>query len=251
MSLALYAYAALPAGADAPSMPGLDGAGPLALVREGGVAALVSAVPAAWFAEGGAAADPEWVSAQALRHHDVCGALAGRALPLAFGAVFSSEVPLRVWLAERAAALSEALARCAGCAEWTLLLREDTPTLEAWLAANDAELARLQAAAGRAGPGTRFLLERRLERAREGARARHIENAAARLHAALSAHARALLPARARSGMVGVTALLPEAPPASLAGMAQELEGTGLALALSGPWPPYAYAREALSHAHG
>ncbi len=256
MSLALYAYAVLPAAFDPAEANGLDaagleGAGPPALVREGAVAALASPVPAAWFAEGGPVGDPEWVSRQALRHHAVCGALAGHALPLAFGGVFSGEAPLRLWLAERAAPLALALARAEGCAEWTLLLREDAPRLEAWLAAHDAELAQLSAAAGAAGPGTRFLLERRLARARDGARARHLEAAACRLHDALAPQSRALLPARTRAGMVGVTALLPGAPPAALGEMARELDESGLALALSGPWPPYAFAREALSHAHG
>lgn len=251
MSLALYAYAVLPATATLPPARGLAGAGPLLLVREGAVAALVSPVPAAWFAEGGPSGDADWVSGQALRHHALCGALAGQALPLAFGAVFSTEVPLRVWLAERGAALVAALDQAAGCAEWTLLLREDAPRLEAWLATHDAELARMSAAAEAAGPGTRFLLERRLERARAEARARHLEAAARRLQAALSAHARAMLPARTSAGLVGVTALLPGGPPGALDAMAEELDGTGLAVALSGPWPPYAFAREALSHAHG
>jgi hypothetical protein len=250
MSLALYAYAALPAGSAIPGQPGLEGAGELALVTEGAVAALVSPVPAAWFAEGGLASDPEWVSRQALRHHAVCGALAGMALPLAFGAVFSSEAPLRLWLAERAGPLATALARAEGCAEWTLLLREDTPRLEAWLDAHDTELARLSGAAAAAGPGTRFLLERRLERARGEARARHLDAAATRLQAALTEHARALTPARTRDGMLGVNVLLPGAPPPALENMAGELDATGVSLTLSGPWPPYAFAREALAHAH-
>lgn len=251
MSPALHAYAVLPAEMPVPEMPGLDGAGPPVLVTEGAVAALVSPVPADWFAEGGLASDPEWVSRQALRHHAVAGALVGKALPLAFGAMFSGEAPLRLWLAERAAPLTAALARAQGCTEWTLLLREDAPRLEAWLATHDVELARLSIAAAMAGPGTRPLLERRLERAREEARARHLDAIAARLQAALAQHARALMPARTRLGVLGVTLLLPGGPPAALEDMADELNEAGLSVTLSGPWPPHAFARAALAHAHG
>lgn len=251
MSLAFYAYAILAAPAAAPDMPGLEGAGPLALVTEGAVAALVSAVPHAWFAEGGPASDPEWVARQARRHHAMCRALAGMALPLGFGAVFDSDARLRLWLAERAAPLAASLDRARGCVEWTLLLREDAARLADWLAAHDAGLARLAAAAAEAGPGTRFLLEWRLERARRKARARHVEVATARLEAALAEHARALLPARTGMGLAGVTALLPGAPPPFLDDVASELAATGLTVTLTGPAPPYAFAREALAHAQG
>lgn len=243
MSPPLHAYAVLPAGVPVPDTPGMDGAGPLALVTEGAVAALVSPVTADWFAESGLASDPEWVSRQALRHHAVCGALAGMALPLAFGAVFSCEAPLRLWLAEREGPLATSLTRAQGCAEWTLLLREDAPRLEAWLAAHDAEFARLGGAAAVADPATRFLLER----AREKARARHLGAAASRLKAAMAAHARALIPARTRDGMLGVNVLLPGAPPTALENMAGELDATGVSLTLSGPWLPYAFARQALA----
>lgn len=249
MSQAFYAYAVLAAPAAIPDMPGLEQAGPLTLTTEGAAAALVSAVPP-WLAEGRQASDADWVSRQAQRHHAVCRALAGMALPLAFGTVFASDARLRLWLAERAAPLATSLACARGCAEWTLLLREDASRLASWLTTHDAGLARLATAAAEAGPDTRFRLERRLERAREKARARHVEAATARLEAALADHARALLPARTGMGLVGVTALLPGAPPL-LDDVAGELAATGLSVTLTGPWPPYAFAREALAHAQG
>lgn len=251
MSQAFYAYAVLTAPATVPDMPGLEGAGPLALVTEGAVAALVSAVPHAWFAEGGSASHPEWVSRQAWRHHAVCGALAGMALPLTFGAVFASDARLRLWLAERAAPLATSVARARGCVEWTLLLREDAARLAAWLATHDAVLVRLATAAAEARPDTRVLLEWRLARARQKARARHIEAATARLEAALADHARALLPARTGAGLVGMTALLPGAPPPLFHDVAGDLAATGLSVTLTGPAPPYAFARKALAHAQG
>lgn len=254
MTEVLYAYAALRAGSPLPPLEGLEGASlPFAVVH-GALAVVASSAPAAFFAEGGPVAQADWVARQAMRHHGVCRALALRALPLAFGAVFSGEGALRRWMAERAGQLEAALDRAEGCAEWTVLLREDGPRLDAFLERADDGLCALRGAAEAAGPGTRFLLERRLAKAREAARARLRERASERLRAQL-APARALMPARARDGSSGLTALLPEPSVAALRARldeaARDLAETGLELAVTGPWPAYGFAREALGDARG
>lgn len=246
---ALYAYAVLPAGATPPAAPPvLPGAAPL-LVREGAVAALVSPVPRALFEPGPECrmADPDWVAARAALHHAMVAAAEGPVLPLAFGALFSEAAPLRAWLAARGAALAEALAAVAGREEWGVALAEDAEGHAAYLDATDPALRDLAERRRRAGEGTAFLLDRRHAKALAAARAARRGAIGQRAASILARHAAQVAAAPARwTGLVprGAVAALR----AELEDVADEIAGSGLSLSLSGPWPPYAFAREALAH---
>jgi hypothetical protein len=248
-ALAWYAYAVLPGGAPPPvAEPVLPGA-PFELVGEAGVVALASPVPRELFDRedpANRAGDPEWIGARARAHHGVAAAAAaaGACLPLAFGALFASRDNLRTWLVARQAELEQALAHVAGRAEWAVRLQEDEAVHAAWLEAHDPDLRALAGRIATASAGTAFLLERRQTQARSTARA-------ARLAAARQAVAAALGDDGGQEGCwtVLADAVERQALEATLAPLAAQWDGSGLALALSGPWPPYAFARKAVADA--
>jgi Gas vesicle synthesis protein GvpL/GvpF len=256
--IALYAYGVLPAGLLAPvAEPILPGAA-VGLVGEAGLAALISPVPRALFEPGPDCrmTDPGWVAERAAAHHAMLAAAAaqGPVLPLAFGALFSSEAPLRDWLRGRAAALQQGLAAIDGCEEWGLILTEDEASHAAWLAATDAGLRRMAAEAVAAPEGTAFLLERRRDRALAAARAAHRQQVAGAAAAMLGKAARAAEASPPQPDRIaGWSALLPRGARDELEreirALAEALAPTGLGLRLTGPWPAYAYARGALRHA--
>lgn len=244
---ALYAYAILPADAALPHTPCaiLPGAS-LALHHGGGCVALVSAVSRSAFVER-PAAEPDqarWIAARTQAHHATIAAAAsaGPVLPLAFGSVFEGAGALSAWLDARAPRLRAALSAVAGCAEFTLRLEEDTEGHIAWLDGHDAELRALAEDARQAAGDDAFRLGGRRARRITEAREARQQELCRELSAQLQRHAR-LLPGE-------MTALVRDADVpalrADLERMARDLSGTGLALRLAGPWPPYASARAAL-----
>ncbi|WP_439551167.1 GvpL/GvpF family gas vesicle protein [Falsiroseomonas sp.] len=245
---ALYAYAVVSADAALPRDVDaiLPGAG-FALVQAGGCAALVSLVAREPFEAGPGCRgdDPAWVAARAAAHHAVVAALPGAVLPLAFGALFSGAAPLAAWLAAREAALMAALAQVEGCAECTAKLEEDPARHAAWLDEHDENLRDLARRARDATAGTAFLLARTREKRMAEARAARATMLARDVAARLGRHAHVMPEA--------LTALVRRADLPALmddvAATASDLAESGIALRLVGPWPPYAFARAALSHA--
>ena len=256
MSDALYGYAVVPAGTPVPAVDAILPGSPILAITEGAVAVLASPVPRAWFAEGpeNRMADPAWIAARAASHHGVVAALGTRALPLAFGALFSDTAPLAGWIAPRAERLAAALSAVAGSAEWSVSLGADEAAQAAHLAGTDAALRALDSALAAATPGTAFLLSRRREKALAAAQLAQRQAAATDLAARLTALARAVLPATPRPPALAAWSLLVRdadaaALRAALESEAEQLEAAGLTLSLSGPWPAYAFARQVLADA--
>jgi hypothetical protein len=254
---ALYVYAILPGGGGTvPDAAAILAGSRVGSLAEAGLAALVSQVPRCLFEADhplSRAGDPSWVATCAEAHHRVVAlaAQSGPCLPLGFGTVFASEASLRCWLATEAPALRKTLDAVADRQEWGLSLVEDHAAHDAWLEANEPTLQSLASAARTAPPGTGYLLERRLARAREEARLLHQQAAATRLTQRLAAEG---LRIRRESGEPGYAwSLLGERDPemtARLEAVGSALfEGCGLALRITGPWPPYAFARAAWQEA--
>ena len=254
MEAALYAYAVVrrshPLPDAEPVLPGAE----LRLVGAGGVAALVSEVPRGLFEAGPACRtdDPGWVAARAAAHHGVITAAAadGPALPMAFGGLFSGADPLRAWLGPREQRLAVALGLVTDSAEWTVSLSEDSAMHGHWLEDHDPALQGLAEEVATATPGRRFLLQRRLERDLAAARVAHGILLGAQVTAAIGVQGRAL---RADAAQGRWSFLLPNAGVDRLRERlevaARDLATCGFTLALSGPWPPYAFAREVNSDA--
>lgn len=253
MSSATYAYAIVAAGAQAPACAGILPDADVRLVRSGRVGVLASRVPRALFDSGSGSArtaDPAWMAERASAHHAVAVAAAARgpALPLAFGALFSDEAALAEWAGRHEAELDAALPAVTDAAEWSLTLAEDPATHASWLAAHDPALGALSRQAQAAGPGTAYLLGRRLARTEAGARAGRIAATAQRLADLAALHARHQAPLAARADRAaGLAVLVADAQlpalRAAAAALDAELAGSGLGVALAGPWPAYAFAR--------
>jgi Gas vesicle synthesis protein GvpL/GvpF len=157
-------------------------------------------------------------------------------LPARFGQWLPDEQAVAGWLAAHGPELAEALALVAGCVQMTLRVFREPGDPEVPMPADPPEL---EAAAG---PGTRYLAQRRREAERERSlpeiaplrealrpllKAERIERPASpgRLHATAYD-----LIARGADG--GYTRLVAEAAPAL----------PGWHVTASGPWPPYAFA---------
>ncbi|WBV43496.1 GvpL/GvpF family gas vesicle protein [Pseudoroseomonas cervicalis] len=247
---AWYAYAVLPAAARAPRLPGILPEAGLVSLPAGAVAVLASPVPRAAFAEETLrdhARDPAWLAARAAAHHAVIMA-ATPCLPFAFGALFSGTAPLLDWAARRGEDLAEALERLDGRAEWSLLLEAEPAAQDAHLCATAPDLVALRRRMDGAGPGTAFLLRRRLEQLLPGARHAHLAGAREALATLLEEAGLAPLP-EAMPGRLSVLAgeaALARLRP-RLEAFGAELAGSGLGLRLSGPWPAYGFARALLA----
>lgn len=223
-------------------------------VAVGGFSVLASRVPRAVFEQGHAqccTADPDWMQARVQAHHAVNAAAsaAGASLPLAFGALFSDLTLLETWLEARAARLRAALAEVAGQAEWALILAEDAAAHGAWLDVHDPDLCRLAEKAAGAGAGVGFLIARQRDKALQAARTRHLAAVRAALQERLAHEPVALVGAPVAADRPTWNLLAASAAGvAELADdMAAALAPTGLMLRLTGPWPPYAFARAALA----
>lgn len=240
MSDAIYAYAVVRAGAVLPVLTGLAADGAPVLLAGGEVAAVVSRVPRSAFT-GERAADPAWIAGRASAHHAVAAALPAPVLPLAFGALFSSPAAILDWLARRASDLSAALDRVDGASEWTLSV--------SFRAGGDPHvdqgIGRVQQSAGlaAAGPGLAFLRARSSARAARERSAAEMAHAAARARGVMARHARALWGSSpAWTALVSNERSL--ALREALSSLADDVSGQDIVLSLSGPWPPYAAARE-------
>ncbi len=257
---AWYVYAVLPSGAAVPD--GLEAILPGASVAvvagetgaaANGLAALVSLVPRALFAPGDPAcraAEPDWVAARAASHHDVVARAhaAGPCLPLGFGTLFSSTGGVRSWLDEHVTRFRPALSQVAGRQEWGVTLSEDLDVHAAWARAHDAAAASLAEACAEAGPGARFLLDRRIERAVDAARGSHTARRATSIGEHLIRLGPVLCepPAMGTAAAWSVLAAQGDGLAALLGEQNRLMDGTGLSLRATGPWPPYAFARAAL-----
>jgi hypothetical protein len=220
----------------------------LGLVASAGLAALVSVVSRGAFIAGdpaSQAADPDWVAARAAAHHGVVSqALAAQeCLPLGFGTLFGSAERLRQWLATNEAALRRALADIAHRREWAATLTGDDDARAAWLRANDPGLQARQDAAAKAGPGAAYLLARQLDRAVLAARAAQDASLRTQLCAQFAESGWRV---RAEPGAASWSLLTPKAEDVARALQAEaaRLGPMGLALRVTGPWPPYAFARQ-------
>jgi len=220
----VYVYALL---GDAPAPDA--GAGlreePLRVVRVGDLLAAV-----------GEMSERPAVSEATLRAHDaVVRRLADAVdaiLPVRFGSLLT-ESSLADLLRVRARELSEALALVAGREQMTLRVLGDTPTTEevADVAADDA------------GPGARYLAARRAEwrRAREAPELAPLRPGLAQLVRAERVTRHDTPPL-----LASVYHLIDRGAAAAYRAVVERAEAGTVRVVATGPWPPYAFAPEAL-----
>jgi hypothetical protein len=221
---------------------GLAG-GAVERVEAGGLAALVSPVPADRFA--GEALqrtleDLDALEALARGHTAVQDAAlaAGDLLPFRLCTLYRSRESVREMLVGEAPRLLRALDRLHGRVELGV---------KGFAAAAPAP------AAARPASGAEYLARRQAERRRAEAADDALADAAAGVHARLTAQAVAAalgapqdrrLSGRDAEMILNASYLVDRDRAGDFAGLVRELDGRGLALELTGPWPPFHFVAE-------
>lgn len=254
MSL-LYFYGFVPAEAPLPER-GLLGVGdaPVELVQLDGFAAAVGRPDPAVY---GAAplesrtGDMGWMAEQGLRHEQVVAWFVDHAaiVPSRLLTLFSSEPALRDAAAD-ADRIRRNLDRFAAAREWDLKVSYDPARLGERLGEESKEIARLDREIAEAGPGRRFLLEKKRQDVAKTEGRAIARRKAAELLDALGAYAEdtVVLAAPSESAPVVLNAalLVPTGSEAAVRERAAEarerLEGVGIVVAFTGPWAPYRFA---------
>lgn len=252
-----YVYGVVPPGTDAADAPsGIEGAA-VSAIGTTSLAALVSELDAQAYSPElieERVGDVEWLAPRAEAHDAVLSWAGhpGPVVPLHMWAMFSGRDGVMAMLESRAAELVPLLERLRGADEYGLRVYADPAALEKIVAGSDASVAELERTAAAAGPGQRYLIERKLEGARRDA-ARALASARADdIHAALRAQsvaaARDAIPTAASDGSAVLSAAFLvrrdslDAFRAALTAVVRQTESEGFRFAFTGPWPPYHFA---------
>ncbi|HLI60634.1 MAG TPA: GvpL/GvpF family gas vesicle protein [Solirubrobacteraceae bacterium] len=254
----LWAYCVLRAGDAGPTDARGIGGEVVARVEQGGLAALVSRVPATEFAHAPLTRnldDLDWLAQVARAHEAVLDdALArGTIVPLRMCTIFESEQRVSEMLERQGARLAGALDALDGRVEWAVKVLVDPEQLvRAAGPRPEASRAAAGASARGAGAGGAYLRRRRDERAAREAAGGLAADVARRIHARLrdwALDARTRPPQnRALSGHEGemvlnAAYLVERERTEELRGIVGELgerhRELGARIELTGPWPPY------------
>jgi gas vesicle protein GvpL/GvpF len=242
-----------PAGMD-------DAAVALLPSRDGALAALASALPAAAYdasvVEAGAA-NLEWLGPRAAAHDRVLtwACDRGAVVPFPLFSLFSGEPAVTSMLAGRHDQLAAALAKVAGAREYTLRVFKSDAALERSVGALSPEVQELERQAAAAPPGQRYLLQRKIAETSKREAKRVGREVAAEMYQRLAAHAAGAvtdpLPAAAESAgtaVLNASFLVPDAAArafrAELTALADRHRAHGFAVEFTGPWPPYHFVRD-------
>jgi hypothetical protein len=262
----LYGVATGGAADPPPELEGIEG-GPVELIRDGDLAAIVTRVSALVYGEeilNPRLADLEWVGPRGAAHERVLTWFSdrGAVIPATPFSIHADASRVRARLAAATERYRALLDRVTGKQEWIIRVWSRADTDPAALARFDPELAELARQAEEASPGKRYLIARKLDtRAREALDRLALE-AARSLHQELSApatDARALplprTPGTRGRGLVSAAAYLVREDAygdfqAAVTRGAREMNGLGLDLEFTGPWPPYHFAEDDAERAH-
>jgi hypothetical protein len=236
--------------------PAIDGSGRVSTLALGGVAAVVSSVSPAEFTGASAEAhltDPAWVVQRALQHERVIEEVMGCSpvLPVRFGTVFSSRRALKTLLADRCAEIAAFLDHVADKEEWAVKGFVDLARAGASLLATDPVL-RERCRRLPKPPGARYLQEKRLRGEAATQAKLWCRTVAEQVTVELNRRALQACPVRLQSRSVsGRDADMVLHCAFLLAGsgvlrfrrcverMGSAYAEQGLALELTGPWPPH------------
>lgn len=254
----IYLYGFVPAGTELPT-GGLIGVAdaPVERVEGPGFDAVVSRIDSDEFRGEGLErniADVGWMAEQGLSHEQVVAWFVDHAsiLPSRLLTLFSGESAVRSAMEREASRVRGELERLAGYREWDLKVGSDATRLMANLGAVSEEVGRLDREIEEAGPGKRFLLQKkRTELARTEGRdaARRL---ARELLDALRSRARDVVtldpPADAVPSTLSAALLVDREEESALFDQIEQersrLEPLGLTFQITGPWAPYRFMRD-------
>ncbi|HWS99442.1 MAG TPA: GvpL/GvpF family gas vesicle protein [Pyrinomonadaceae bacterium] len=232
----------------------------LETVEQGGLAAVVSAVPLADYGEQALQSrlsDVTWTAVRAMRHERVVEHFARRAsvVPLRFGTIYTRRDNVAAMLAAKRDELLSIIERLRGREEWGLNVYSDRARLLEEVVSLSPRLRELSEQAARVSPGQSYLMRKKIDSMREAearAETRRVADAIERELSeaadAASARLRVLKDEAGEQGEVAAKlAFLVERERfdefrAAAERLAREYEGAGFKLELTGPWPPYNFA---------
>lgn len=234
---------------------GVDGTRRFGTVTIDGISAVFTKVDAEAFSQeaiDSRAGDLEWLGAIGYRHQDVVSDLMKRTaiVPLRAFTLFSSEEALRSYLHEHREMLSAALGRLDGKREWTLRVEFDPVRWSESLASRVPSLRDLQDEIAAAAPGKAFLLRKKLDDEKKRASHAAERDVVAEIERLVIESLRCETVAETREhrdgGFPQIDVLLERDEEATLqelhARLTARYEPEGVALGLTGPWPPYSFA---------
>jgi hypothetical protein len=233
----------------------VDGSSVIESVERAGLAAFYTPVPLRSFSQEAIderSGDLEWLGAIGYRHQGVMQALMhdGTVLPLRAFTLFVSEETLAVHLEEHAAEIAPMLERLDGKEEWTFRVEIDPQRWESSLANRVAAFGELQQKVATASPGHAFLLRKKLDEEKKRA-SREAELALVieleqEIVTRLSCDTLAESRIERGGAFPQISALVPRDEETRLQELHRDLleryDAEGVAIALTGPWPPYSFA---------
>ena len=250
----LYVYA-ITRDAVTPEAEAVDMSRHFDAVEAAGVAAVFTRVSREQFSQDvidARSKDLEWLGAIGYRHQDVVSDLMKRTaiVPLRAFTLFSSDEALRTYLHEHAELLSGMLERLDQRQEWTLRVEFEPQRWSESLTARVEPLRELQRQIEEASAGRAFLLRKKLEDEKKRASREAEQQVVAEIERAVLEALACETLAESRERRDGafpqVNVLINRDEEARLQelheSMLQRYEPEGIALALSGPWPPYSFA---------
>jgi hypothetical protein len=251
----LYVYA-VTRDAVAPEADGVDGTRRFGTASIDGISAVYTPVDAEAFSQeaiDARAGDLEWLGAIGYRHQDVVSDLMKRTaiVPLRAFTLFSSDEALRAYLHEQHEMLAKVLERLDGKQEWTLRVEFEPSRWSESLAARVASLRELQHDIASAAPGKAFLLRKKFDE--EKKKASHVaeQEVVAEVEQWIAEKLRSESFAETRERRDGafpqINVLINRDEEATLQELHEALtaryEAEGVTLGLTGPWPPYTFAK--------
>lgn len=251
----LYVYA-VTRDAATPEADGVDGTRRFGIATIDGISAVFTPVSAEAFSQeaiDARAGDLEWLGAIGYRHQDVVSDLMKKTaiVPLRAFTLFSSEEALRTYLHEHREMLAKVLERLDGKQEWTLRVEFEPARWSESLASRAGTLRDLQSEIAAAAPGKAFLLRKKLDdekkRASHAAEQEVVAEIERLVLDKLACEAVSETRERRDGAFPQINVLINRDEEATLqelhAEMTARYESEGVTLGLTGPWPPYTFAK--------
>ena len=243
MSEGLYVYAIGRAGHPLPDE--------VQAIESGGLAAFYTPVELEEYSQAAIdqrSGDVEWLGAIGYRHQSVMNDLmrGGTILPLRAFSLYSSAEVLKGELERNAQIYAKILERLDGKQEWTLRVEFDP---EAWsdaLVHRVESLRTLAAEAERASSGKAFLLRKKLDEEKKRVSRDEEQKVVAEIERAVMETLACDTVAETRQQRSGafpqINVLINRDEESVLQEIADRYSGEGIAVAITGPWPPYSFA---------
>jgi Gas vesicle synthesis protein GvpL/GvpF len=252
----LYVYAVARAAHPMPEgVEAIDGSEHLASVEANHLCAFYTAVDAADFSQpviDARSKDVEWLGRIGYRHQSVMAALmrGGTVIPLRAFTLFANETSLRNHLLREENKFSAILDRLDGKQEWTLRIEFDPLRWSDALVRRVDSLREITAEIEKAAAGKAYLLRKKLEEEKKRASREAEEQVVREIEQAVLLKLECDTVAESRversGGFPQINVLIDRDEESRLQELREQLDrryqAEGIAIALTGPWPPYTFA---------